>query len=184
MVYEMKQTTFRQDELQYPAILETLNTQIQQLEQLKYQLHAEDNEAIKEAAQKLDFDLIRYACSKFGRVLEEATRDDCAQLIASSVTDPGQDQKCRNAWEKWLLAAHCWPKLAQYRWMNCQARAVEIVIEKLEGKDGLSLDSPEGQDIVASVRRLELSDLVAPDVYQRAFAESAAEGEGDAMSQE
>ena len=68
--------------------------------------------------------------------------------------------------------------------MNCQARAVEIVIEKLEGKGGLSLDSPEGQDIVESVRRLELSDLVAPDVYQKALSESAAEGEGDAMSQE
>jgi len=181
MAYEMKQSAFRQDELQYPAILETLNTQIQQLAQLKYQREAKETEAVMETVEQLDFDLLRYVCAKFGHTLEEATREDCAQLIAVSATSPGQEQKYRDAWKAWLLAAPCWPTLAQFNWNYCLSRATDLVIEKLEKQDDLNLDGPEGREIIGSVKRLEISDLVTVEVYQEAYPESATEDEGEEM---
>ena len=179
MTYELKQSTFRQEELQYPSIYETLNTQVQHLVQLKYQLQCEDKEADREKAQQLNFDLLSYICAKFGRTLTEAVRDDCARLIAESTTSPAQDQKCRDAWKDWLLAAPCWASLARCNWNYSQSRAAELVIEKLEKQEGLNLDGPEGREIIRSVGRLEISDLVAQEVFQEAFPEQATEEESE-----
>jgi len=126
--------------------------------------------------------LLCYICAKFGRTLTEAARDDCAQLIAASATNPAQDQKCRDAWKDWLLAARCWACLARCNWNYSQSRAAELVIERLEKRDGLNLDNLEGREIIRSVGRLEMIDLVAQEVLQEAFPESEMEEEGGKRS--
>ena len=186
MANEFKQASFRQSELNDREILGTLQIQKECLSDLRFHFQSKAAEAIIETASKLDTELLIYACSRMVRALNEAATADCAQLIAASVTRPGEADKCQDDWAKWLEAALCWPGLAQGNWFSSQSEAMRLIIDQLGKKERINLDSPEGRDIVQSVRGIQLVDLVEPEIFLAAFPEAEKEDRegGDGTGEE
>ena len=135
-----------------------------------------NHDALREAAENLDVNLIRYALSSLLSNLEKAAISDTARLIAEHVLETSLKNDTVLRWEAWLDAAPCWPTLARENWAEAVRQAAWLVIEALS-KSGVELDETAQAELAEQVGHLEIEDLLPKALIERFFPEKPVERE-------
>lgn len=158
-----RQSEFWQREIDDPEFIQKLDSQIGLLVALDQQRTEENSdtnrgndtagdetsktganeespEPAADVSHQLDTRLLRTACGALRRALSESTIHDAGILLADSVSDTVGVEKCQENWDRWLMAARCWPGLAADHWQRIQDEARSTVKARLEQAGGTPLD--------------------------------------------
>jgi len=177
-----KNPSLRQEAFSHPCLedgdaTERIHQQWVGLYQFTSPAILDEPEKLKQAVSELDLDLMRCSLTMLRRHLEEAAIRDCALLTAERVLDTSVGQESLERWERWLMAAPCWPRLAQENWYQSLGKSAEIVVNAL-ADSGIVLDDSTRGDIEREIGMLQLSDLLTKELMERFFPRKAAGDEG------
>lgn len=168
MAREWLKSRFLDQRLRSAKLSDTLLAQPYTVRQAKAALTGGDSAALATALDALDAELLRFACAHLWRSLEEAAREDCAFLIASSVLETADPAMTAERWVKWLETAPLWPALAQKQWARSLDAAVKQVLQALEA-DGLDLAAEVEAEIEQAITNLKPADLLPPETVAQFF---------------